>query len=130
MRISEEQYQKWQKSGKKAANKYHNKKVIYDGIKFDSAKEANYYLKFSLMQEAGIIKDLELQKKFILQKGYTINNKKRREIAYYADFCYISTKDDKYHVIDVKSPATAKDKVYRLKKKLFEYKYGIEIEEL
>lgn len=127
MRISEERYQKWQKSGEKVANKYHNKKVIYDGIKFDSAKEANYYLKFSLMQEAGIIKDLELQKKFILQKGYTLNGKRYREISYKADFCYVSTKDDKYHVIDVKG---FKTDVYKLKKKLFEYKYGIEIEEL
>ena len=79
------------------------------------------------MEEAGLIKDLEIQKKFILQQGFTINDKKRREISYYADFCYISTKDDIYHVIDVKG---FKTEVYKLKKKLFEHKYGIEIEEL
>ena len=127
MRISEEQYEKLVR---KNVNKYHNKKVIYDGIKFDSAKERNYYLKFKMMEEAGIIKDLELQKKFILQNGYTINGKKRREISYKADFCYVTTKDDKLHVVDIKSPATAKDKVYRLKKKMFELKYGIELEEI
>ncbi len=127
MRLTEEQYQKLINAKAPKPSKYHNKKVIYDGIKFDSAKEANYYLKFSLMQEAGIIKDLELQKKFILQKGYTLNGKRYREISYKADFCYISTTDDKYHVIDVKG---FKTDVYKLKKKLFEYKYGIEIEEL
>lgn len=127
MRLTEEQYQKLINAKQPKPSKYRNKKVTYDGITFDSAKEANYYLKFSLMQEAGIIKDLELQKKFILQKGYTINDKKRREISYIADFCYISTKDDKYHVVDIKGFRTD---VYKLKKKLFEKKYGIEIEEL
>jgi hypothetical protein len=127
MRISEAQYQQMLNNKLAKKSKYGNKKVVFNGIKFDSAKERNYYLKFQLMEQAGIIKDLELQKKFILQKGYTINDKKRREISYKADFCYVTTKDDKYHVIDVKGFRTD---VYKLKKKLFEYKYGIEIEEL
>lgn len=127
MRISESQYKQMMNNRFNKKSKYGNKKVMYDGIKFDSAKERNYYLKFKIMQDAGIIKDLELQKRFILQKGYTINGKKRREISYYADFCYVTTKDDKLHVIDIKG---FKTDVYRLKKKLFENKYGIEIEEL
>ncbi len=126
MKLTEQQYKEFF-AIKNKFSKYGNKKVVFNGIKFDSAKERNYYLKFQLMEEAGIIKDLELQKKFILQKGYTINGKKRREISYKADFCYILTKDDKLHVIDVKG---FKTDVYKLKKKLFEYKYGIEIEEL
>lgn len=127
MRISENQYRQMMNNRLNKKSKYGNKKVMYDGIKFDSAKERNYYLKFKMMQDAGIIKDLELQKRFILQKGYTINGKKRREISYYADFCYVTTKDDKLHVIDIKGYRTD---VYKLKKKLFENKYGIEIEEL
>lgn len=127
VRLTEEQYQKLKDARLPKKPKYGNKKVMCDGIKFDSAKERNYYLKFKIMEEAGIIKNLEIQKKFILQVGYTINDKKRREISYYADFCYISTKDDKLHVIDVKG---FKTDVYKLKKKLFEYKYKIEIEEL
>lgn len=127
MRITESQYKQMMNNRLNKKSKYGNKKVMYDGIKFDSAKERNYYLKFKIMQDAGIIKDLELQKRFILQKGYTINGKKRREISYYADFCYVTTKDDKLHVIDIKGYRTD---VYKLKKKLFENKYGIEIEEL
>lgn len=107
--------------------KYKNKKVIYDGIKFDSAKECNYYVKFRLMEQAGIIKDLELQKKFVLQNSFKLNGKLRREISYYADFCYVTVKDNKLHVIDVKG---FKTDIYKLKKKLFEYKYQIEIEEM
>lgn len=108
-------------------NKYRNKKIIIDGIQFDSQKEGYRYKELRLLQRAGLIKDLELQKEYILQDKFKINNKTVRKISYIADFSYISTKDNKLHVIDVKG---FKTEVYKLKKKLFEYKYGIEIEEV
>lgn len=110
--------------------KYHNKKATYDGHTFDSVKEMNCYKKLKLLEKAGIIKELELQKEFELQPSFKINNRTNRKITYKADFTYKMADSDKLHVVDVKSPITAKEKVYRLKKKLFEYKYGIEIEEL
>ena len=108
-------------------NKYHNKKVIVNGHKFDSIKEANYYNQLKLLQRAGLIRDLELQKTFILQPSFKLNNKTRRNITYKADFTYFSNEDNKIHVIDVKG---FKTDVYNIKKKMFEYKYGIEIEEI
>lgn len=108
-------------------SKYHNKKIICDGYKFDSKKEANYYTKLKLLQRAGLIKDLELQKTFILQPSFKLNNKTLRQITYIADFTYISVSDNRQHVVDVKG---FKTDVYKLKKKLFEYKYKIEIEEI
>ena len=108
-------------------SKYYSKKVIIDGIPFDSKKEGNYYLKLKMLLKAGAIKDLELQKEFILQDSFKLNNKTIRKIKYKADFSYVSTSDDKLHIVDVKG---FKTEVYRLKKKLFEYKYGIEIEEI
>ena len=109
-------------------SKYKNKKVMIDNILFDSKKEANYYTYLKLLEKAGKITDLELQKKFILQPSFKLNGKTYRAITYVADFVY---KDDKgMHVVDVKSEATRKDKVYRLKKKMFAYKFGIEIEEV
>lgn len=107
--------------------KYHNKKVNYDGHTFDSIKEMNYYLKLKLLESAGKIKNLELQKEFELQPSYRLNNKTNRKIVYRADFTYKTTEDDKLHVIDVKGYRTD---VYRLKKKMFEYKYKIEVEEV
>ena len=107
--------------------KYHNKKVEYDGYTFDSIREKNYYIKLKLLEKAGKIKELELQKEYELQPSYKLGNKTSRKITYRADFTYKSTKDDKLHVIDVKGFRT---EVYRLKKKLFEYKYKIEIEEI
>lgn len=107
--------------------KYHNKKVEYDGYTFDSIKEKNYYIKLKLLEKAGKIKELELQKEFELQPSFKLNNKTSRKITYRADFTCKTTEDDKMHVVDVKGFRTD---VYRLKKKLFEYKYRIEIEEI
>lgn len=106
-------------------NKYHNKKTTIDGILFDSKREGNYYTKLKLMQNAGLIWNLELQKKYILQASFTFNGKKIREISYYADFVYEDK--DGLHVVDTKGYRTD---TYKLKKKLFIKKYGIDIEEI
>ena len=105
-------------------NKYHNKKVIYKGIKFDSIKERNWYMVLENYVRNGRIKELELQKKFELQESFVDNNgKKQRPIYYIADFFYFDTKLDCYIAEDVKSKATQKDKVYRIKSKMFMYQY-------
>lgn len=68
--------------GKKS--KYSNVKVTVDGIKFDSAKEANRYKNLKLLQEQGIISDLRLQVAYELNQGGT------HSLKYYADFVYLS----------------------------------------
>jgi hypothetical protein len=128
MRLTESQYKSL--LGKKIdykQSKYKNKKVSYDGFEFDSQKERNYYIKLKTLEELGLIKNLELQKEYILQDKFILNGKTRRKITYKADFSYISTEDDKLHVVDVKG---FKTEVYKLKKKLFEYKYQTELEEI
>ena len=128
MRLTEEQYKAFlNKSIDYKQSKYKNKKASADGYEFDSKKERNYYLKLKAMEDLGLIKDLELQKEYILQDSFKLNNKTRRKITYKADFSYVSTEDDKLHVVDVKG---FKTDVYKLKKKLFEYKYQIELEEI
>lgn len=101
--------------------KYHNKKIVIDGIKFDSIKESNRYRELKLLQKANLITELELQKKFELQPSY-INNKcqKVRAITYIADFFYYDKQKDQYIIEDVKGYRTD---VYKLKKKLLEYVY-------
>lgn len=106
-------------------NKYKNKKVVIDNILFDSKKEANYYTYLKLLEKAGKIKNLELQKKFILQDKFNLNGKTYRAITYVADFVY--EEKGQVHVIDTKGYRT---QVYKIKKKLFMKKYGIEIEEV
>lgn len=120
MRISEEQYRQF--LGKKAL-KYHNNKVVKNGIKYDSQKEYLRHLYLKTLEEEGKISELELQKKFLLQEGFTYNGKKERPIYYIADFYYFDKKLNCYIAEDVKSEITKKDKTYRLKKKMFEYQY-------
>lgn len=128
MRINQETYERLMNhSIDYKQNKYKNKKVIYDGITFDSKKEGAYYLKLKLLEEKGIIKDLQLQKEYILQESFKLNNKTYRKISYKADFEYFSTIDNKIHVVDTKG---FKTKEYLLKKKMLAYKYGIELEEV
>lgn len=103
--------------------KYHNIKTLYNGLTYDSKKEARRAHALDILTMCGRISNLERQKRFVLQDGYT-NNKgeKIRPIVYVADFVYYDHDKDCWIVEDVKSPATRTD-VYKLKKKIFEYKY-------
>jgi len=101
-------------------SKYGARKTMVDNIKFDSAAEARYYQRLKLLKRAGEIKDFELQTEFILQDEYrTRDGKKRQPIKYKADFV-IEHLDGTKEAIDVKGVLTP---VYRLKKKMFEYRY-------
>lgn len=112
----------------KVTSKYHSKKVILDGIEFDSKKEAKRYSELKLLERAGQIKDLELQKVFELQPSFKKNGKTYRKTTYKADFCYFDNEKGKYIVEDVKG---FKTEVYKLKKKMFEYKYqDLELKEI
>ena len=103
--------------------KYHAIKTEYKGIVYDSKWEAQKAYELDMLQRAGKIKDLQRQVRFILQEGY-VNNKgeKIRPISYIADFTYYDIKQNKMIVMDTKSPAT-RTAEYRIKKKLFEFRY-------
>lgn len=116
----------WRNLGKSTMSKYKNKKVVVDNILFDSKKEANYYTKLKILKDAGKILDLELQKKFVLQPTFKLNGKTYRAITYIADFVY-KDQEGQTHVVDTKGYRT---QVYKIKKKIFMKKYGIEIEEV
>lgn len=110
-------------------NKYKNKLIIYDNIKFQSIKEKNRYIELKWLEKANIIKELELQKKFELQPKYTNSNGEHiRAITYIADFYYFDNEKQKYIVEDTKG---FKTEIYKLKKKIFEYQYpNLTIKEL
>lgn len=109
--------------------KYHNKIVEIDNIKFASKKEAKRYTELKWLEKAKLIKDLELQKSFELQPKYVNNNREHiRAINYVADFFYYDNEKKIYIVEDTKGFRTD---VYKLKKKIFEYKYpNLTIKEL
>ena len=103
--------------------KYHNKKTVADGIKFDSKLEAKRYGQLKLMERAGVIRDLELQPEYELIPSFRKNGKTWRRTVYKADFRYILCEDDKIIIEDVKGSTAVITDVFRLKQKLFEYKY-------
>jgi hypothetical protein len=100
-------------------NKYGNRRVEVDGIRFDSQKEARYYEELMLRYRAGDLKLVLLQVPFILPGP----------VKYYADFLTIDN-DGRFEVIDVKSEATRKNRVYINKKKQMKAVGGIEIKEV
>jgi len=105
------------------SHKYNAKKVVIDGIEFASKKEAYRYLELKLLLKAGKIQNLILQPKYLLQKGFEYKNKKYRAVYYIADFEYIQ--NGKKIIEDVKG---VKTQVYLLKRKMFLYQYGKEVE--
>lgn len=103
--------------------KYHNTKMIVDGIKFDSKLEAKRYEQLKELEKAGRITGLELQPCFELVPAFEKNGKKWRRTVYKADFKYILCEDDKTIIEDVKGSEAVITRVFMLKQKLFEYKY-------
>ena len=103
--------------------KYHNKKTVLDGIKFDSKLEAERYAQLKILERAGVIRDLELQPEYELIPLFRKNGKTWRKTVYKADFRYIIAEDDKTIIEDVKGSTAMITDVFRLKQKLFEYKY-------
>ena len=99
-------------------NKYRNKKIVIDNIKFDSNLEATRYKELKLLQRAKQISNLRLQVPFLLQGGFKKNGKSHREIRYIADFVY--EENGQTIVEDTKGICT---EVFKIKQKLFEYKY-------
>lgn len=103
--------------------KYHNTKTVLNGIKFDSKLEAERYGQLKMMERAGVIRALELQPSFVLIPSFRKNCKTWRKTVYKADFRYILCEDDSYIIEDVKGSTAVITDVFRLKQKLFEYKY-------
>lgn len=126
--------------------KYGNKKVEVDGIEFDSKKEARRYCELTLLQRAGKISDLQMQREFELipaqyetyprygKTGKRLQDGKRcieKSCTYKADFCYMQ--DGQLVVEDVKGyrdPQSAGYAKFVIKRKLMLWVHGIKINEI
>lgn len=111
-------------------NKYLNKEVVVDGVRFQSKHEATRWCELKYMERAGLIYDLQRQVPFVLiptQKDEITGKVIERECKYIADFTYRSCKTGRIVVEDAKG---AKTEVYKLKKKIMLYRHGIQIKEV
>lgn len=109
--------------------KYGNRKIVRDGIEFDSIKECQRYCELKLMQCAGVISDLQMQVKFELipfQKvEFPDGVATERATNYIADFVY---KQNGQTVVEDTKGFRTKD--YILKRKLMLWRHGIRIREV
>ena len=99
-------------------SKYRNKKIVIDNIKFDSNLEATRFKELKLLQRTKQISNLRLQVPFLLQESFKKNGKAYRKIEYIADFVY--EENGQTIVEDTKGMKT---ETFKIKQKLFEYKY-------
>lgn len=105
--------------GRRGARKYGNNPTMVDGYLFDSALEARRYGELKLLLMTGQIHDLRMQFRWKLHvNGIWV-------CAYLSDFDYLA--DGKRCIEDCKGVKTP---LYRLKKKMVEAEYGLEIIEI
>lgn len=108
-------------------SKYGNRKIIIDGIRFDSVAEGRRYTELRLMERAGEIYDLQLQVAFgLIESQRRHDGSLERGVTYVADFTYYD-RNHKYIVEDVKGKRTAE---YIIKRKLMLKVHNIEITEV
>ena len=110
-------------------SKYGAQKTEYDGIVFDSKREALRWRELALLQRAGEITDLRRQVKFILVPAQVDENGKiaERAVSYVADFVYSDARSGETVVEDAKGMHTRE---YIIKRKLMRYVHGIRIREV
>lgn len=120
-------------------NKYHNRKVTVDGIRFDSVREASRWKELKLLERAGLVYDIQRQVKFKLipsQRDWTdevtASGKPKKgkllehECSYIADFVY----KDQYGLQVVEDTKGVKTKDYIIKRKLMLWLHGIRVKEV
>ncbi len=132
-------------------NKLGNRSITIDGIKFDSIRESDRYCELKLLQRAGKISNLELQKRYelipahyeVVETGehYKVGSKKgqpktkkvcvEQALNYVADFVY--EENGKTVVEDSKGfrdPSSATYAKFVIKRKLMLWVHGIRIKEV
>ncbi len=136
---------------RKNNTKLNNRSVVIDGIEFQSAKEGNRYCELKLLQRAGKISELELQKRYELipaqyetvptgeyyKRGENKGQPKTKQVCveqsvvYIADFVY--QENGQTVVEDVKGfrdPSSATYAKFVLKRKMMLWMHGIRIREI
>ena len=116
-----------EKKEKQSRSKYNSQRVKdEEGFEYDSRKERKRASQLKILLRAGEIQFLAKQVQFSLFGG-----KNGGYVATYkADFVYRDNVTGEIIVEDVKSEATRKLAVYRLKRKLMMVNYNIKIKEV
>jgi hypothetical protein len=104
------------------SRKWRHKPVVVDGVHLDSQAEGNRYAELLILQRAGEVTDLRVHPRYsMIVNGRYVGD-------YIADFEYRDGAGQRV-VEDVKSPVS-RTPVYRLKRKLVDAIFGINIVEI
>lgn len=117
--ISRQEYQSLQAQPKRK-NKFNAKRVLHDGILFDSKAERNYYADLKLRERAGEVTDVDRQRPYdLIVNGILI-------ARYVADVVYFDRILCRRRVVDVKGAPLTRE--FRIKQKLIKSIFGIDVE--
>ena len=112
-------------------NKYFARTCYVDGIKFPSKHEAEWYLLLKNRQKKGEIYNLKLQQRYEIVPAQKHGKETVRAAYYIADFSYTDANTGKLVVEDAKGYRdSVAYQLFRLKKKLMLYRYGIWVHEV
>jgi hypothetical protein len=109
----------------KKPSKYRNKPFRdRAGVYWHSRKEHRHWLVLRAAEAAGLVRSLRRQVKYVLLvNGIEVG-------SYVADFVFFDSETNRVVVQDVKSPATRKLPLYRLKRNLMRAVWGLAVEEV
>lgn len=117
-------------TSRQKGHKYKAQPTVVDGVRFASKKESRRYLELKLLEKAKAIDSLELQPSFDLVVPSHVEAQGLVKIGRYrADFRYWDNERKRHVIEDVKSAGT-KTTAYRLRKRMVEAIYGIDISEV
>ncbi len=103
----------------KPTNKYNAKRVLLDGICFDSKAEANYYAALKLREKANEVTDIELQRWYDLIVNGVLVARYRADFVFFDRLCFTR------RIVDTKGVVT---RDFRMKQRLMKACHGLEIE--
>lgn len=118
------------KARKKNAPRIKQKKVIYDGIKFDSQSEMNYYKYLNGREDVAHIEchpSYTLIPTFEIKSSITKSGKSKKSAMRFTPDFRVTYSDGRVEVVDVKGSKRAINEGFPLRKKLWEYLHKQEL---
>ena len=108
-------------------SRYRAKAVWSDGTFFHSKGELRRWEELKMLEKAGEIQELRRQVRHAL---FVVSQEGQHVFVgtFTPDFEYVE-RSGEVVIEDFKSPASAKDEAYRLRKRMFEAEYGLQVRE-
>ena len=107
-------------------SKFRSKKVVAEGITWDSKGEYARWCQLKMMQKGGLITDLQRQVSFVLAPAVILDGKKKPAMKFTADFSYREC--GRLVVEDFKSPITAEETSFRMRLHLMKSVHDIDVQ--